>query len=364
MGKPAPNPHETPAREYVLASEVDRLRAQRDRVVDALKQVFPLCRGYAWPANSNDRVSHKASQAMASAIAACQDKDLPGVTVVTPTREILTEEERRDFGILIAKAADVANGLDRWMQDHLASAFPPDEETESGEVDMMKLGLLSAACIALAACVTGSFDQAYEKAYLFGGPPPDYRGVVLHLHGCDGSDPLSDWTDFLTDQGFAIVKIESFADPRPPESCFPPYPNNLAIRQLRKRQAEYALDQIRLDYPGKPVFIWGHSEGGYVTNMLSMDGVAGAITTGAPCGGLGLTRVPKETPLLMLIGKHDRYMKPPLRRTALNLQGSCALVAGRSPNWNYLIVDQGHWVRINTPGVRETVLRLLSDTDG
>ena len=59
---------------------------------------------------------------------AADEPDPPGIATVTPTRQILTAQERHDFEALKTKAQGVANGLDRWMQDHLASAFPPDEE--------------------------------------------------------------------------------------------------------------------------------------------------------------------------------------------------------------------------------------------
>ena len=222
---------------------------------------------------------------------------------------------------------------------------------------------IAAACVVLSACVTSSYDQAYEKAYVSVPSDDDYRGVVLFLHGCGGRNPYGDWRDYFVKKGFVFIYPYSFDDPRPPKACSPPWANQSAIRFIRKRQAEYALEQIRLDYPGKPIIIWGHSEGGGLANTLPMDGVAGVITTGQLCGGwYGNTTVPKDVPLLVMVGDRDRYMKPPLRTRNLNVAGDCAAMMARSPKWNYLMVkDSGHWVSMIRREAREAVVRLLGE---
>ena len=89
--------------------------------------------------------------------------------------------------------------------------------------------LLLAATLLLSACATrpATFHGAFDQALRFGDEPR--RGVVLYLHGCDGLGGTQlftwagDWIRYLTTRGFLVVAPNSFADPRPGQSCQLPY---------------------------------------------------------------------------------------------------------------------------------------------
>ena len=214
-----------------------------------------------------------------------------------------------------------------------------------------------ASFLALAACVT--VENSYEKAQVYGWED-DFDTVVLHLHGC-GGDPLMEGVMFMLEQGYTVVTPDSFADQRPKASCRPPWPNKDQIFRVRTEQAEYALEQIRLEYPGKKVIVWGHSEGGGVANRIS-EPVDGVITTGYHCGyrSQARTSVSKDTPLLVLVGKYDGLMDDPVRRTnSGTIEALCERVMGGSPKWKYLIVEAGHRPSIRGT-VKEAILEFLA----
>lgn len=192
-----------------------------------------------------------------------------------------------------------------------------------------------AACVALAACVT-THDQAYERAHVHG---PEDGAILLILHGCSGTFEWT-WQKFMMDQGFLTIFIDSFKDPRPAKSCHPPFPNKAAIYDIRKRQATYALTQIRKDYPGRKVIVWGHSEGAGVAQLIDVP-VAGIITTGYQCGYrfTGTARIRPDVPWLAVLARDDPYMRHPVRRMG-PLRTICEQ-AQHSPAWSHIILPAG-----------------------
>ena len=192
-----------------------------------------------------------------------------------------------------------------------------------------------AVCLALAACVT-THDQAYERAHVYGaedGP------ILLILHGCSGTFEWF-WQQFMVEQGFLIVFIDSFQDQRPAQSCHPPFPSKAAIYDTRKRQAVYALTQISKDYPGRKVIVWGHSEGAGVAQLIDLP-VAGIVTTGYQCGYrlTGTTRIRPDVPWLAVLARDDPYLRHPVQQMG-SLRAICKQ-AQRSPVWSHVILPAG-----------------------
>ena len=216
------------------------------------------------------------------------------------------------------------------------------------------LTALQAAALALAGCVT-TVEKSYEAAQVYGPPVGEKRGVVLYLHGCGGSLESHKWdfAQLLMNAGLVVVAPDSFADPRPPKSCGPPWMAKSQIYSVRDRQAKHALEQIRMEYPGKPIVVWGHSEGGGVANLID-EKVAGIVTTGYHCGyrNRGTTQIREDVPFLAIMGTKDSYMPAGLAPT-------CARVF-QSPAWEYVIVDgMGHQPVVRRREVQEAVASFL-----
>lgn len=233
--------------------------------------------------------------------------------------------------------------------------------------DKLPMILAIAAFLALSACVTGSYNQAYDKAFVYGGPPGPYDGVALYLHGCGGDSPEGDWLLFMIDRGFAVIPIRSMEDPRPPYICPKNYhPQKRVVKNqihnIRLRQAKYAIEQIRIDHPGKKIVVWGFSEGSAVANLLDVP-VDGILTTGYWCGwrDSGGTKIRKDVPWLALIGGSDPIVD---WVEAASGYGSVRALCERvqdSPNWTYLIEEhEAHRQRISNPRIRAAAEEFLA----
>ena len=227
--------------------------------------------------------------------------------------------------------------------------------------------------LALAGCVT-TVEKSYEAAQVFGPPVGEERGVVLHLHGCGGLGLESykwDFAKLFMDASLVVVAPDSFADPRPPSGC--PVVTGRTTRgvvssgvrelitDVRHRQAKYALERVRADFPDLPVVVWGHSEGGGIANRLD-DKVAGIVTTGYACGwrATAATSIRKDVPLLAIMGTDDPYLSWAVRGSGHgSLDRLCDHVF-RSPAWEYVIVDgMGHQPVVRRRKVREAVASFL-----
>lgn len=227
--------------------------------------------------------------------------------------------------------------------------------------------LVAASCMALAGCVTTTFDKSYEQAQVYG--PEKHEGVVLYLHGCGGLDlggEIWSWAQFMIDQGMLFVAPDSFADPRPPSGCPKVSKGSTSatitrgtrnqIANVRLQQAKHAVARIRADYPGHKIVVWGHSEGGNTANQMDAH-VDGVITTGQSCGfrNYGWTKIREDVPLLAIMGGNDPYLA-----WHGNLEGLCKRLF-KSPKWKYLIVEgEGHRPPVRNRAVRQAVLELLS----
>ena len=223
--------------------------------------------------------------------------------------------------------------------------------------------------LSLAACATPTFDKPYaeadDKSYaeadVFGQSAES--GVLIYLHGCKGGiyPWIRDWIRYLTANGFVVIAPDSFADPRPPATCSFPYPQKETIYGIRKRQAKFAIARVREEYPGVPIFVWGHSEGGGVVNLLDVQ-VDGIISSGYQCGyrSTGITYIRRDVPFLALQGTDDFNISESLEYSVyLSLQSLCAAVM-RSPQWRRVEVQgMGHTAPRSYPAVLEAVNQFL-----
>jgi len=227
--------------------------------------------------------------------------------------------------------------------------------------------VIVAAALVLSGCVTGTVHQAYEQALRFGNEPR--RGIVLFLHGCDGlGGPQlfawqAVWVRHLTDQGFLVVAPDSFADPRPRQSCQAPFPNKEEIYQIRDRQAALAIERLRATYPTSKLLVWGHSEGGGVANIVTAT-VEGIITTGYQCGyrSTGRTWIRSKVPLLAIMGTADPYVIEALPFAHASSAEELCRRAFSSPKWRAVIVPgMPHAASLDSPQVREALHRFLDE---
>jgi poly(3-hydroxybutyrate) depolymerase len=230
--------------------------------------------------------------------------------------------------------------------------------------------LLIVTTLVLFGCRTGpnTFHRAYEQALRFGNEPR--RGIVLFLHGCDGlGGPAlagweAAWIRHLTDRGFLVVAPDSFADPRPGQSCQAPYPNKEEIYRVRARQAAFAIERVRSTYPTSRLLVWGHSEGGGVANLVTAT-VDGIITTGYQCGyrSTARTAIRPEVPLLAIMGTADPYVKEALPLGPVSSADTLCRKVLSSEKWHAVIVPgMLHEASLEWRPVRNALDRFLDET--
>lgn len=142
------------------------------------------------------------------------------------------------------------------------------------------------------------------------------NGVVLHVHGCNGMgwDKFAEvWGSYFNALGYDFFVPDSFAETRPAEVCGQPPPararDKEVIMKLRVAQTLRNIAELKRKYPGKPIYIWGHSEGSAVVKYLEAD-VAGIIASGDECDVAGLRiAAPASIPVLFLFGDNDPYIE-------------------------------------------------------
>jgi hypothetical protein len=208
-------------------------------------------------------------------------------------------------------------------------------------------------------------DPTLSKGYSSERRPD--KGVVLYLHGCDGLFTrgfVEAWFVHLERAGFKVIAPDSFADARPSMSCAPPFPNKDEIYNIRLKQTSHIIGILRKLYPGKPLYLWGHSEGGGVANLTS-ENVDGIITTGYQCGfrNTGNTKINKDVPLLVFVGNEafDVNIRGARQMTTHPSQKAlCEHVFGGNDMWQFVEVpDAGHNIPIYNPTVLAAVNSFL-----
>lgn len=142
------------------------------------------------------------------------------------------------------------------------------------------------------------------------------RGIVLHLHGCNGKGwnrTAEIWSSYFNALGYNFFAPDSFAEPRPAEVCGPAWKtrgrDQTIILKLRVAQTLRSIAELKKKYPGIPIYLWGHSEGGSIVKYLNVD-VAGIMSSGDECHASGLRIAAQASvPVLYLLGENDPYIE-------------------------------------------------------
>ena len=190
-----------------------------------------------------------------------------------------------------------------------------------------------------------------SKGYVSKAKPK--KGILLHLHGCGGlstKDLMGEWFKHFERSGYRVVAPDSFAEDRPPKSCAEPYPFKQQIHALRVDQTNRAVEKLSADFPGTPIYVWGHSEGSSLAMRLKQ-GFAGVVLTGGACG-YGREKsidLPANVPLVILMGdpKIDHFLRDQLRGTGETSMRSLCQRVVYSDRWRWTIfTDMGHIIPI------------------
>jgi pimeloyl-ACP methyl ester carboxylesterase len=192
-------------------------------------------------------------------------------------------------------------------------------------------------------------DRPLQKAYKY--MVPKSKGIILHVHGCDGrgGKVFSDvWGAYFNALGFDFIVPDSFAVKRPKPVCgySADYPAQQVsdVTRLRVKQTQQTLAGLRKSNPGKPIYLWGHSEGGFIVQLVEAK-VEGIIVSGEECGAYGAPPASgPDVPLLYLWGEFDRFVNGlglfkvekngvvECRRRMNGYNVEAALLAGRGHN--------------------------------
>ena len=180
-------------------------------------------------------------------------------------------------------------------------------------------------------------------------PEGKARGIVLYVHGCGGMDSLiynSTWGSFFNSLGLDFYAPNSFADKRPYAVCGNHEDNGLhlvsEVYRQRIAQTHRTIAKLRKDNPGKPIYLWGHSEGSLIVQAIEAK-VDGIIVSGDECGVFGLpVAAPSAVPFLYVLGANDIYvegMKYPFTEKSLSV---CKKQMGKR-KWSAAVVqNNGH----------------------
>jgi dienelactone hydrolase len=166
-------------------------------------------------------------------------------------------------------------------------------------------------------------DVPLAKGISRANPPLPRRGIMLHVHGCNGLGAewaVDVWADFFNAHGFRFFAPNSFAEPRPTEICgqVPTgrFRDEAVIMKTRIAQTQRTLRELRKKFPGEKIYVWGHSEGAGVVKYLNAE-VAGIVASGDECETDGQKNAaPSTVPILFMFGENDPYVdgfKPPFK---------------------------------------------------
>jgi pimeloyl-ACP methyl ester carboxylesterase len=207
-------------------------------------------------------------------------------------------------------------------------------------------------------------DRPLISGWKWDATNPSKRGVMVMLHGCNNAPLVGweySWINYYRASGFRVVVPNSFAEARDPETCgldeerIDQQTRNIKLRIAQTRRT---LINLRKQYPGEPIYIHGHSEGGFVAQALG-EKVSGIIVTGAPCGfgfaGAYLTA--PNVPILIIVGVKDPYV--PGISNAKQLASVCAKVRGAGKLKPVLTPGVGHFAALWWPNVAEEVAAFL-----
>jgi hypothetical protein len=228
-------------------------------------------------------------------------------------------------------------------------------------IPFILVSVLSAASACYAA------DPTLDGGHISSGAPT--HGVVLHLHGCDGlrrSGAFGEWFNRLQRMGFKVYAPDSFAEPRYPVSCKQPFPNKSEIYSFRLNQTLRVIKELQTKHPERKLYIWGHSEGAGVANLIT-ERVDGIITTGYQCGfrTTGVTNIAPNVPLIALMGSEDPAVREILAYREIqglskNIEQLCTEAFKGNSNWRWRqFKHYGHFLPITDLAVLSEVKLLM-----
>jgi hypothetical protein len=171
------------------------------------------------------------------------------------------------------------------------------------------------------------------------------------------------WVNYYRSAGFRVIAPNGFAELREPDVCGVANEKNSdnQTRNLKLRVAQTlrTIAGIKKKYPGEPLYLHGHSEGGYVVQALGKK-VDGIIVSGAPCGFgyAGVYRAAKGVPLLLIAGTKDYAF--PEASSAKALARFCRGVRGSGPMTFVSVAGMDHLAGIWWGPVQNAVSKFLN----
>lgn len=209
-------------------------------------------------------------------------------------------------------------------------------------------------------------DYPLEFGKMWEPSSANRKGIMVMVHGCNPIGVMGGWMDswinYYRAAGFQVFLPNSFAEPRDGELCGNPGEHGIDQQtrtlKLRIAQTRHTLAELRKKYPKDPIYLHGHSEGGYVVQALG-EKVAGIIVSGSPCG-FGYSSaywVAPGTPLLAIAGTKDPYIYK--ARNAKELTAFCKTIHGEGKLKAVSVSGMGHFTALWWPDVRNAVNAFL-----
>jgi hypothetical protein len=192
------------------------------------------------------------------------------------------------------------------------------------------------------------------------GNPKEADAIILKIHGCDGQslpdEPWSKgWNDFLVNNRFAIIEPNSFANAHKVVCGFKvPYATTDDVFRLRVAQTIRTLAGIKKLYPGKQIYLWGHSQGGLIAQFYDYD-VEKILITGANClynSAHGKQRV------FHVFGSKDPYSPLDDVKTDVTekkVRANCPAYKKKGRRSFLIVQGEDHWVDIGHEDLRHAV---------
>lgn len=243
----------------------------------------------------------------------------------------------------------------------------PNQTCVLFDVDGKRTGEASAIGEAFGKAAKGE-DYPWRTGKEWAATTPTERGTMLLVHGCDGPPDISGWSmawvSYYRAAGFRVILPNSFADLRDPATCG--LPKDIAGFNRGNRNIKLRISQtlrtiagIRRKYPGEPLYLHGHSEGGWVVQALGQN-VSGIIITGTVCGfgHSGFYLAGKNVPLLVIAGTRDKSFRQATGPEALS--SYCQNVSGIGKMTWTSVPEMGHYAVPWRPEVLDAVSKFLN----
>jgi hypothetical protein len=208
-------------------------------------------------------------------------------------------------------------------------------------------------------------DKPLEQGLVY-QPRGEPKAVILALHGCDnpGNAP-PDWTmswyRYFLARNYIIYEPNSFVDGIV-EVCNVAVANKDTNNTLRIRisQVVRTMKILRERHPGLKIHIWGHSQGGRISQLFNY-GADSIIISGDACD---IDQIKVETPILYVAGENDPYIvfdDKPQKLTQKLITQNCAGYQ-RNKRRNIVVVKgEGHFTAIWHQNLIDAVSTFLGE---